>query len=145
MDMNMAEDIVQDCYVKLWRTAVEIDPNRSVKSLIYTMVRNHALEVLRREQIGKKIAAQLPTGDIDESSYVEEAEIEKWRMIDLIFVSMRQLPPKCAEVFELSKINGLTYTQIAERLQISVKTVEAQMSKALKILREKLADHYQNL
>ena len=55
-------------------------------------------------------------------------------------MSIRQLPPKCGEIFTLSKIKGLTYTQIADRLGISVKTVEGQMSKAFRLLRSMLKD-----
>ena len=70
---------------------------------------------------------------------MNEDEIEKLMLIEQIYVSIRQLPPKCSEVFTLSKVNGLTYSQIAEKMNISVKTVENHMSKALKIMRELLS------
>ncbi|MBK7633158.1 MAG: hypothetical protein IPJ13_01900 [Saprospiraceae bacterium] len=61
--------------------------------------------------------------------------MEKLLLLEQIYVSIRQLPPKCSEVFTLSKVNGLTYVQIAEKMNISVKTVENHMGKALRLMR----------
>lgn len=103
------------------------------------MVRNHALEIIRRQSLGSKINQELLYLQNDtEESPVEETEIEKIVILDQIYVSIRQLPPKCGEVFTLSKVNGLSYAQIAEHMDISIKTVENHMGKALKLLREML-------
>jgi RNA polymerase sigma-70 factor, ECF subfamily len=139
-DMDVAEDIVQDSLVKLWHMGDDVDSNRSVKSLIYTMTKNRCLEVIRRQEINRKVISHLQIVTYTEDEIVDDAEADKWLLIDQIYVSMRHLPPKCEKVFRLSKINGLTYTQIGAELNISVKTVEAHMSKALKLLREILAD-----
>lgn len=141
-DLDQAEDIVQDVFVKIWNTKEMIQKDKNVRSYIYTMVRNHALEVIRREGIGSKINKEILYLHTEISeSLIEDEEIEKYRLIDKIYVSIRQLPPKCGEVFTMSKVNGLTYTQIAARLDISVKTVENHIGKALKLLREMLAEH----
>jgi RNA polymerase sigma-70 factor (ECF subfamily) len=139
-DVDLAEDIVQDIFVKLWNEPGLLDSNKNINSYMYTMVRNRALEVLRRENIGQKINQQLGYLQNNISTTdVNEDEIEKLMLIEQIYVSIRQLPPKCSEVFTLSKVNGLTYSQIAEKMNISVKTVENHMSKALKIMRELLS------
>ena len=140
-DLDEAEDIVQEVFVKLWhqRTAIEIKKNPT--SYIYTMVRNQAFEVIRRSTTGLRVKEDLRY--IQENAVlqnVDDVEIEKYLLIDQIYTSIRQLPPKCGEIFTMSKINGLTYTQIAETLDISVKTVESQMGKALRLLRTMLAD-----
>ena len=75
---------------------------------------------------------------------MEEGEIEKLLLLDQIYVSIRQLPPKCAQVFTLAKINGLPYAQIAKEMNVSVKTVENQMGKALRLLRGILANKFKN-
>ncbi len=139
-DIDKAEDIVQDIFVKIWNQKDLLQEDKNIKSYIYTMVRNHTLEIMRREGIGLKVSKEILYLHTDENELsIEEEEIEKYRLIDKIYVSIRQLPPKCSEVFTLSKVNGLTYTQIAERMNISVKTVESHMSKALRLLREMLA------
>ncbi|MBK9735908.1 MAG: RNA polymerase sigma-70 factor [Saprospiraceae bacterium] len=135
-DTDKAEDIVQDMFVKLWDERHKINPEKSVKSLVFMMVKNHSLEVLRRDGIGARIAHHFFTSETDDQTIIEEEEIEKYELIDQIYVSIRQLPPKCGEVFTLSKVNGLSYIQIADKLNISVKTVENHMGKALKLLRE---------
>ena len=137
--MNQAEDVVQDVFVRLWDKRDQMDQERNIRSYIYTMVRNHALEIIRRQSLGSKINQELLylQNDTDESP-VEETEIEKIVILDQIYVSIRQLPPKCGEVFTLSKVNGLSYAQIAEHMDISIKTVENHMGKALKLLREML-------
>jgi RNA polymerase sigma-70 factor (ECF subfamily) len=137
-DMDKAEDIVQDVFVKLWNTRDTIDDAKSIKSLIFTMVKNRCLEVIRRENINKKAITHLTIVTDDSDYIIDDEEANKWLLIDQIYVSMRHLPPKCEEVFRMAKINGLSYTQIADELNISIKTVEGHMSKALKILREKL-------
>jgi RNA polymerase sigma-70 factor (ECF subfamily) len=138
-DIDKAEDIVQDVFVKIWDDRASIDPNRNVKSLIYTMVKNHSLEILRREGIGNKIRQNLNISDSHDPFLVDEEKIEKYQLLDQIYVSIRQLPPKCGHIFTLSKVNGLTYIQIAGQLNISVKTVENHMGKALKLLREMMS------
>lgn len=70
-----------------------------------------------------------------------EEEAEKHLLKQKLYNSVRQLPPKCREVFMLSKVNGLTYSEIAEQLGISVKTVENQMGKALRTLRNLMSDN----
>ena len=140
-DMAKSEDVVQDVFVKIWNQQNLLQSNQNIRSFIYTMVRNHALEVIRRDGIGMKVTQHMLYLHSEETDHaVMDEEIEKYALIDKIYVSIRQLPPKCGEVFTLSKINGLSYSQIGEQLNISVKTVENHMSKALKLLREMLAD-----
>lgn len=136
-DIDQAEDIVQDIFVKVWNDPDLLDGNKNINSYMYSMVRNRALEVIRRENISQKINQQLLYIQNNATdTNVEEDEIEKLLLIEQIYVSIRQLPPKCSEVFTLSKVNGLTYTQIAEKMNISVKTVENHMGKALRLMRE---------
>jgi len=138
-DINQAEDIVQDIFVKIWNDPDLLDDNKNINSYLYTMVRHRALEVIRRENIGQKINQQLEYLQNNTSNAdVEDDEIEKLLLLEQIYVSIRQLPPKCSEVFTLSKVNGLTYVQIAEKMNISVKTVENHMGKALRLMRELL-------
>ena len=138
-DIDQAEDIVQDIFVKVWNDPDLLDGNKNINSYLYSMVRNRAFEVIRRENISQKINQQLEYIQNNAAdTNVEEEEIEKLLLLEQIYVSIRQLPPKCSEVFTLSKVNGLTYVQIAEKMNISVKTVENHMGKALRLMRELL-------
>ena len=139
-DLDTAEDIVQDVFLKLWHQKDEIYFQKSAQSYLYTMVHNHTLGMIRKADAGLKFYKDLPEGTNQYVSQdIEDEEIKKYLLIDEIYMSIRQLPTKCGEIFTLSKINGLTYTQIAEVMGISVKTVENQIGKALRILRSRLA------
>lgn len=140
-DIDKSEDIVQDVFVKLWKHKIHLESQHHIKSYMYTMVRNHTIEVIRRDHIGSKINKEiLHLYDHESESQINEAELENFQLLDQIYVSIRQLPPKCGEVFTMAKVNGLSYAQIAEIMNISVKTVEAHMSKALKLLRDMLSN-----
>jgi RNA polymerase sigma-70 factor (ECF subfamily) len=136
--MDRAEDIVQDVFVKLWDMRAEIDTQKNIKALITKMVKNKSLEALRRDQIAQKAFTELKGSHEEVEIPFEPDELDKWLLLDKIYVSMRHLPPKCEEVFRLAKLNGLSYSQIAQELNISIKTVEGHMSKALRIIKDNL-------
>ena len=136
-DSRLAQDIVQDVFTKIWDKRNQIEISSNEKSYLFQAVKNQALEEIRKNKNRR---------DNDLKKYPEmkegsnrELEEQKYMLKEQLFVSMRQLPPKCQQIFRLSKLDGLTYAEIAEKLDISVKTVENQMGKAFRILREKLA------
>lgn len=144
-DMEKAEDVVMDVFEKAWNERERLDSNGNVRAYIYTMVKNRSLEMLRNESrivrlTGEFSGLNTPEGE----ELMEEGEIEKLLLLDQIYVSIRQLPPKCAQVFTMAKINGLPYAQIAKDMNVSVKTVENQMGKALRLLRGILANKFKN-
>jgi len=137
-DEDAAKEIVQNVFINLWDKKDQLDTKQSIKSYLYTSVRNRSLNYLRDN---KKFRSQ--TLDDDLSKIESEPESDSLVTEELqtkIDEAIGLLPEKCREVFELSRFEGLKYKQIAEQLNISVKTVENQISKALKILREELKD-----
>ncbi|MBK9254814.1 MAG: RNA polymerase sigma-70 factor [Saprospiraceae bacterium] len=138
-DTNVAEDIVQEVFIHFWHKGIIPDQSKSIKSLFFTSTKNKALEYLRKEAINNKMLDYLKTQTDEIEPSVSEEEIDKYMLIDQIYVCIRQLPPKCADIFTLSKVNGLSYAQIAEKQKISSKTVENHMTKAFKMLRAMLA------
>lgn len=136
VDEDDAREVVHQVFISVWEKRQEIDLSQSLKSYLFTSVHNRSLNVIRDRK--KFSSAEVPdvAGEWDVSSVIESMELE-----DKIMEVLSALPEKCREVFELSRFDGLKYSEIAERLHISVKTVENQMSKALKILREKLAKY----
>lgn len=131
-DMDLIEDIVQDCFVELWERMNDEKNVSSVKSYLYMMVRNRCLDTLKKDnQIDYNVSPSDLAGVIQDEEAEERSLIEArlWTAID-------SLPEKCREVFLLSKRDGLKYKEIADKLNISIKTVENQVAKAMKVLKE---------
>jgi RNA polymerase sigma-70 factor, ECF subfamily len=132
----IAEEIVQDVLLELWRRRDTLVLEDSFRAYLFRATRNRALNHVRHEKIVERSAPYLVTGSTPPSVHSEliQEEIEA-----AVRAAVAELPDRCREVFELSRSHGLKYSEIASTLGISVKTVEAQMGKALRILREKLA------
>jgi RNA polymerase sigma-19 factor, ECF subfamily len=131
-----AEEIAQDVMLELWRRREQLDVTESVRGYMLQATRNRTLNHLRHRAIERRSepqiiesSARVPLAD----TAAREAEIET-----AIRAAVAELPGRCRAVFELSRVEGLKYAEIAERLGISVKTVEVQMGKALRVLRERL-------
>lgn len=133
VDEDDAREVVHQVFITIWEKRQEIDLSQSLKSYLFTSVHNRSLNVIRDRK--KFSSAELPdvAGEWDVSSTIESMELEE-KIMEVI----GSLPEKCREIFEMNRFEGLKYSEIAGKLNISVKTVENQMSKALKILREKL-------
>ncbi len=129
-DAQSAEDIVEDSFIKAWQLIEEGKEFEDFKSYMYRMVRNACLSFIRnrKEMVGLEF---LPEAD-EETIDTSERDALIWKAID-------ELPEKCREVFLLSKRDGLSNEEIAERMGISIKTVKNQMTKAFARLRESLS------
>lgn len=133
-----AEETVQDVFVKFWDKCGDLDPESSIKSYLYRSVHNTCLNQIKHEKV-KDAYKQHVLHHMERTSelILEKRDPEVVRT--QILVEIENLPPRCSEIFKLSRLEGLKYQEIADHLEISVKTVEVQMGKALKVLREKLA------
>jgi RNA polymerase sigma-70 factor (ECF subfamily) len=127
-----AEDVVQDVLLKIWYQKDEIFM-KSPKSFLFRAVYNKCIEKIRRLKVEKDYLDTLVTSST--TINVIEDVADTYMLKEKINKSLRQLPPKTREVFVLAKVNGLTYREIAEEMEISVKTVESHMSNAFKKLR----------
>jgi RNA polymerase sigma-70 factor (ECF subfamily) len=137
-DSELAEEIVQDMFVKIWEKRAILNIETSVKHYLFRSVRNHCLNQIQHEKIKKQYAKMVLDSahqEIDAEQYYLEVDL-----MLRIEKSIDSLPPKRKEIFRLSREQGLKYKEIADTLGISVKTVEAQMGLALKYLREDLKD-----
>ena len=130
-----AEELVQDFFVKFWEKRAQIQIETSLKSYLFRSVKNLCLNQIKHEKI-KTQHANLVIAEAEEYEY-RDSFIEPDLQKD-IEKSIAELPEKRQEIFRLSREEGLKYREIADRLNISVKTVEAQMGLAIKTLREKL-------
>jgi RNA polymerase sigma-70 factor (family 1) len=128
------EDIVQDIFLRIWEKKQDLIGKPDLQYYLYTAVRNNCLTWLEKQR--KDPSVYLLTDDIaDEEATLPGEPIPEKDMTSLLKKAFDQLPPKCREVFALSRISGLSYQQISDVLGISIKTVENQVGKALKILR----------
>jgi len=139
-DLDTAKEIVHGVFLRIWENRSEFDWDKPAKSYLFTSVYNRSLNYIRDNSrfISQEGATALNL-TADESVYsdtLETAELES-----RIKLALQRLPEKCREVFELSRFEEKKYAEIAKQLDISVKTVETQMSKALHILREELKDY----
>lgn len=140
-DYELAEETVQDVFVKIWEKRNLLNIETSVKHYFFRAIRNQCLNRIQHEKIKLRYAhkvAELTQQEIDPDQYFLEVDL-----LQRIEKNIDSLPPKRREIFRLSREQGMKYKEIADALNISVKTVEAQMGLALKFLREELKDYNQ--
>ena len=134
-DIETCNDIVQECFVKLWHKCKEVQYEK-VKSFLFTVGNNAFINQKKHLQVVRKHHAGMPKQDTNYASpeyiYIEEEYAQKLHRL------IENLPEKQKIVFKMSRLEKITYNEIAETLQISVKTVEKRMSAALKYLRVNL-------
>jgi RNA polymerase sigma-70 factor (ECF subfamily) len=139
-DRSEAEEIVQSTFLSIWEKRETLEIRTAVKPYLYAMVRNASLNVLKHTKIKQQHAdITLATSERSVESVtrtVMAAELET-----RIYDAMEKLPEQCRLIFKLSRFEELKYAEIADQLSLSVKTVENQMGKALKIMREQLKDY----
>ena len=134
-DHDVAEDLVQDFFIRLWTNSSTIEITTSLKSYFFTSVKNRAINYLKHVKIKEKFESQTINRSIENYSSWEFTEPE---LTALIEKGMQKLPPRCREIFMLSRLEGKDNAKIAEMLGLSKRTVELQISNALKILRSEL-------
>jgi RNA polymerase sigma-70 factor, ECF subfamily len=140
-DFDSAKEIAQDSFVSLWEKKETIDTSKPVKSYLTTIVYNKSLNYLRDHKKFNRELLQAENLFPFISGSESDDEVISGELKNKIESAINELPEKCREVFQLNRFQDMKYQQIADFLNISVKTVEAQMSKALKHMREKLGGY----
>ena len=131
-----AEDIVQNVFMRVWRKREKLKPDLSLKSYLYRSVYNEFIDNYRKKKVLSTIEKSYIIAIDDLVQDGENKDME--RMINIMKIEIENLPPKCKEVFLMSKKDGLTNEEISEYLNISIKTVEAHITKAFSTLRQKI-------
>lgn len=141
-DRSTTEDLAQEVFLRFWEKRHKIEVSTSLPAYLRRMGVNEGLGYLRRTKRwsdNELDAEQEPAANDSAEEQYLQGELEQH-----ITTAINSLPPKCRTVFQLSRFEDLTYQQIAEQMGISVKTVENQMGKALRVLRKRL-QHYLQL
>lgn len=137
-DDVMAEEMVQQVFYKLWKNRETIAATQSLSAYLYRSVYNESLNYLKHQKV--KQAYQTHAAKTMEHTDNAADKVRLKELQQRLDEALRELPEQCRTVFQLSRFEELKYLEIAGRLNISVKTVENQMGKALKLMRIKLAD-----
>ena len=139
-DLDASKEIVHSVFIRIWESRTEFDWDKPAKSYLFTSVYNRSLNYIRdNKRFIRQDEAARHNLVVDDAVYTNELETAE--LESRIKLALQHLPEKCREVFELSRFEGLKYAEIAERLDISVKTVETQMSRALGVLKQELKDY----
>ena len=139
-DMDLAEDIVQEFFYNFWKNRDIFSPKLSLNAYLYQAIRNNSLHLIQHqaieqrysESIAKETELQEP---VDQNSEIEMKELQK-----AIDHTLAQMPERCSRIFKMNRFEGKKYREIAEILSISIKTVEADMGKAIQLFRLNLKE-----
>ncbi|WP_240186932.1 RNA polymerase sigma-70 factor [Pedobacter nanyangensis] len=132
-DIYVAEEVVQNVFLKIWERSEDLTEIKSIKSYLYRSVINASINYVNRqrnlEQHHQKIVDEFTE---DQAEQLDEEN----ELIVLLFDEIEKLPPKCREIFKMNRFERLKYRQIALKLDLSERTVENHIANALKLLRE---------
>jgi RNA polymerase sigma-70 factor (ECF subfamily) len=137
----LAEELVQDVLLRVWQGRAQLDAKQSLRHYLYRAARNHTINHLKRRRLEDRWRDNAATAPARASSSTDEA-VRTHELSDAIAETLATLPERCRLIFTMSREQGLSYADIAEVLDISVKTVETQMGRALKALRAGLATFF---
>jgi RNA polymerase sigma-70 factor, ECF subfamily len=141
-----AKNLVQDAFVTLWKKNPKIFNESQLQGYLYTSVKNNCLMTLRHEKVKKGYADEIKLR-LQKEVYIEalqklDTSEMAFREIEIIIKkTLEELPPRCREIFILSRMEGLKNNEVADKLNVTVKAVEAQITKALKVFRVSLKDY----
>jgi len=135
-DKQIAENIVQDVFVNVWQSRTNLDPSKMIKAYLFTAVKNNSLKHLRHLNIENKGIESTPPYISDDER--PDRKLDEKELAIKVHQAIDELPEKCKEIFKMNRFENLKYVEIAKILNISIKTVETQMGRALKKLRERL-------
>jgi RNA polymerase sigma-70 factor (ECF subfamily) len=139
-DSAIAEEIVQQTFFKIWEKRDELSIETSLTAYLYKTVYNHSLNHLKHEKVKQAYQAHT-VHHMKNNTDNAEKKVLLTELQQKISVALSELPEQCRTIFQMSRFEELKYSEIAQRLGISPKTVENQMGKALKLLRVKLVEY----
>ena len=139
-DMDTAEDIVQEFFYNFWKNRETFSPKLSLNAYLYQSIRNNALRHLEHQTVKQTYVQQVLNDYQDVMPAGNQEDVELHELNKAIHLTLQQLPERCSRIFRMNRFEGKKYREIAEILSISVKTVEADMGKALQLFRKSLKE-----
>ncbi|MDR2679245.1 MAG: RNA polymerase sigma-70 factor [Tannerella sp.] len=135
---DISEEVVQDVFYNIWKDRETVRILHSVKNYLYGAVRNRSLRYLESLSVREHYLKNLPDDDCIASEPSPQEELEYKELETLVNKTLNQLPERRMQIFKMHRLDGKKYKEIAESLSISVKTVEAEMTKVYKTLRQEI-------
>jgi RNA polymerase sigma-70 factor, ECF subfamily len=139
-DMDEAEEIVQQVFYSLWAKRGSLDINTTLKAYLFKAVHNSSLNKIKQGKV-RQLYANSYKATANVETHTSGQLLQGKELEGLINDAIAELPEQCGIVFKMSRFGNLKYAEIADELDISVKTVENHMGKALKLMRDKLKDY----
>jgi RNA polymerase sigma-70 factor, ECF subfamily len=140
-DEPVAEEMVQNVFFKLWERSHSLNLQPPIAAYLYRAVYNESCNYLKHQKV-KQSYIQYAKHSMSHTSHEKASKkILVSELEQKIKTALNELPEQCRTIFQMSRFEELKYQQIADALGISIKTVEAQMGKALKLMRIKLVDY----
>lgn len=139
-DDIIAEEIAQNVFFKVWEKKDQLQIDDSLKAYLYRAVHNESLNHIKHLKIKSSFQLQY-SGNMESSNQDASNQMMASELESDIQKAINELPQQCRTIFHMSRFEQLKYQQIADQLNISIKTVENQMGKALKVLRIKLVEY----
>ena len=137
-DGEMAKDVVHDVFCEIWENPVKSDHVSNMKNFLYTIVKNRCLDILRREHVRQHCVEQLRL-EMKEGEEYFEGEVLREELYRMLDEAIQLLPERSREIL-LLKLQGLKNQEIANKLGVSVNTVNTLKANAYKVLRERIKD-----
>ena len=140
-DATLIEDVIQDSFLTIWVTRDKINLDQSLRSFLFTIARNNAINILRKNSFKLKDSLSKFENTLKINLLTDEYLISKIDALDMKYIiekTYEVLPEKIKETFILSREFGMSYVEISRELGITIKVVEHNISAALKIFRKKL-------
>jgi RNA polymerase sigma-70 factor, ECF subfamily len=134
-DMDDAEDIVQAVFLKIWEKRKSLMITHTIKSYLYKAVYHHCINQMEHKAVREKYQERTT---VEHPNHFQAPEVFPEELEASIIAAINSLPPQCRTIFMMSRYDEMKYAEIALKLDISVNTIENQISKALKILRNQL-------
>lgn len=141
-DQDTAENLVQEVFAKLWEKRGNVSNIDNLLSYLMGMVRNQSIDFLRKEKTNSKIFTTLQP---EKSENTTEEQISKNEFEEKLLKSIMNLPERCRTAIEMSRFDGFSNKEIAQKMEISVKGVEALIGRSLKLLRSELQEFLPSL
>ena len=139
-DMDTAEDIVQEFFYNFWKNRESFSPKLSLNAYLYQSIRNNALHYLQHLTVRETYVQHITSDFHDMEPEVTDENVEMQELNRAINATLQLMPERCSRIFKMNRFEGKKYREIAEILSISVKTVEADMGKALQLFRKSLKE-----
>lgn len=134
------EEIVQEVFIRLWESRFNLEENKPLHSYVFTIAYNYSIDLIRKKINSNKYLEHLKNSSLLQSAPTVVSDIEYKELSNTVEKLVGQLPERQRQIYQLHREEGLAYSEIADKLGISVNTVGNHMTKALKYLRENLDD-----